>query len=292
MRNPYPKFVWFVGSVEDTSSDPLRLGRVRVRAIGFHPSSIKSEDLPWAPVLNGGAARISTGQMVLGFFMDGEEAQQPCVLGKITGAVTGSNFVGTLKKAGQSIKKVFDDALDTVGDAIEELFPDASPASVDKEFWTLVAICAKESFINDFQGCADVAQSIYNRAGSGKYESSTVSYIILDRTPSIQYEPTKNNPAKWNAIKDIKTAAIATNLSESYLRQVASSIKNPTLQKEAARFIQGRTDFLAQTQPAKAMSDNGSKVVRNKIGNQFGFSFGYRSNVVYSVPAFVNNYKL
>ena len=101
MRNPYPNFVWFFGVVEDTSADPLKLGRVRVRAIGFHPNSgLATDQLPWAPVLNGGAAKIINGQMVIGFFMDGEEAQQPCILGTIGGAVTGSDFVDSQKKSG------------------------------------------------------------------------------------------------------------------------------------------------------------------------------------------------
>lgn len=102
MRNPYPNFVWFFGVAEETSGDPLQLGRVRVRAVGFHPSAavLEQDKLPWAPVLNGGTAKIKPGQMVLGFFMDGEEAQQPCVLGTIGGSVTDSGFVDRQKKSG------------------------------------------------------------------------------------------------------------------------------------------------------------------------------------------------
>lgn len=90
MRNPYPNFVWFFGTAEDTSSDPLRLGRVRVRATGFHPSAdvLPSEQLPYALVLNGGAAKINSGQMVFGFFLDGEEAQQPIIMGVVGGATS------------------------------------------------------------------------------------------------------------------------------------------------------------------------------------------------------------
>jgi uncharacterized protein (TIGR02594 family) len=89
-NTPYGKFIWFVGIVEDTFSDPSELGRVRVRAIGFHPSDeiLKTENLPLAPVLNGGSARINAGQMVLGFFMDGELLQQPFILGVINGGVS------------------------------------------------------------------------------------------------------------------------------------------------------------------------------------------------------------
>lgn len=114
MRNPYPNFVWFFGIVEDTSSDPLKLGRVRVRAVGFHPSSTNRKDLPWAFVLNGGAAKIVNGQMVLGFFMDGEEAQQPCVLGTISGAVTSSPVFDYMRRVGGVINSLFKTSSDPI----------------------------------------------------------------------------------------------------------------------------------------------------------------------------------
>ena len=106
MRNPYPNFIWFVGVAEELN-DPSQLGRVRVRAIGFHPSIelLATDQLPWAMVLNGGNAKILKGQMVLGFFMDGEEAQQPCVLGVIGGAVTSSPVFDYLRNVGDAVKE-------------------------------------------------------------------------------------------------------------------------------------------------------------------------------------------
>jgi hypothetical protein len=99
-NTPYGKFIWFVGIAEDTFSDPTQLGRVRVRAIGFHPSDeiLPTENLPLAPVLNGGSAKINPGQMVLGFFMDGELLQQPFILGVINGGVesVGGRFFGAI----------------------------------------------------------------------------------------------------------------------------------------------------------------------------------------------------
>ena len=44
-------FRWFVGIVENNSSDPLKLGRVQVRIRGVHsenPGDIPLRDLPWA----------------------------------------------------------------------------------------------------------------------------------------------------------------------------------------------------------------------------------------------------
>lgn len=91
-QTPYGEFVWWIGKVEDTFDDDSKLGRVRVRIIGYHPTDVEKDQLPLAPVLNGGVARINNDEMVLGFFMDGHNAQQPFILGVIGGSVT--NAVG------------------------------------------------------------------------------------------------------------------------------------------------------------------------------------------------------
>ncbi len=47
-------FVWFVGVVEDRD-DPERIGRVRVRCLGFHTEDLDklpTADLPWAHVMH------------------------------------------------------------------------------------------------------------------------------------------------------------------------------------------------------------------------------------------------
>ena len=91
-------FVWFVGVVEDRD-DPERLGRVRVRCLGYHTENktlIETEDLPWAtvmaptdtPSMNGLGHTppfIVEGSWVLGFFRDSSELQQPIVLGTLPG---------------------------------------------------------------------------------------------------------------------------------------------------------------------------------------------------------------
>lgn len=305
MRNPYPKFVWFFGIVEDTSSDPLRLGRVRVRAVGFHPSSANTTDLPYAPVLNGGAARISNGQMVLGFFMDGEEAQQPCVLGTITGAVTGSNFVDNLKRAGITLRGIVEDIVENIGEAIEEIFPE-STSSESREFWTLVAICAAEAGTSSGQNQADVAQSIYNRVIAGQYGGSSVREVILATN---QYQPTWCYPRprgatcpnsgsakqEWRNIQGINSASIASQVTPAQLLQVARNLKNKTLQENSARFIGPRTDFRGNPYKHAVVNSVDRDPNRGNGTNAFGFNKGSRYNGekgVARVPAFVNDYKL
>lgn len=91
-------FNWWVGVVEDRN-DPEKLGRVRVRIFGYHSdnrSTLTIEDLPWAIVMQPttsaavsglGTAPVGlvTGSWVVGFFLDGDDMQQPMVMGSIGG---------------------------------------------------------------------------------------------------------------------------------------------------------------------------------------------------------------
>lgn len=91
-------FFWWVGEVED-NEDPMELGRVKVRILGFYTNfqggtvaDLPSTALPWATVLqhtsqagNDGqgesSGQLQPGAIVMGFFMDGEHAQMPIVIG-------------------------------------------------------------------------------------------------------------------------------------------------------------------------------------------------------------------
>jgi len=91
-------FVWWYGVVEDRK-DPLLLGRVKVRCIGFHTDDkdeIPTDELPWAqvisPITSAAISGIGTtpvglveGSHVFGFFRDGREGQEPVVLGSSIG---------------------------------------------------------------------------------------------------------------------------------------------------------------------------------------------------------------
>lgn len=90
---------WYTGVVEDIN-DPLSMGRVQVRCLGYHTpdrNEIPTQDLPWAtcimPVTSAGVAGVGTsatglvpGSWVFGFFRDGLELQDPVVLGTIASA--------------------------------------------------------------------------------------------------------------------------------------------------------------------------------------------------------------
>ena len=98
-------FQWFIAQVApdsvwrtDNDQNFENGFRAKIRILGYHPSEneeeggISDENLPWAHFLlspqfgsgnnhSGTSFALQGGEMVLGFFLDGEEAQQPVVLG-------------------------------------------------------------------------------------------------------------------------------------------------------------------------------------------------------------------
>ena len=86
MIEQFANFVWWQGRVEDRT-DPLELGRCRVRILGFHSQDkgeIPVDGLPWAyPAMPINSRPGDTpigpviGTWVMGFFRDGSDAQEP-----------------------------------------------------------------------------------------------------------------------------------------------------------------------------------------------------------------------
>lgn len=101
-------FVWWIGVVEDRM-DPEKCGRVRVRIYGYHTDDktlLPTRDLPWAipitPIYSASISGIGSaplgpveGTWVLGFFLDGNDMQQPAIFGTISTKVTGKVYEQT-----------------------------------------------------------------------------------------------------------------------------------------------------------------------------------------------------
>ena len=84
-------FVWWIGIVEDRQ-DPLKLGRCRVRIFGWHTENkleLPTNDLPWAqamlPLNDTNPYSPKEADTIVGFFMDGQNAQIPIMMGVLPG---------------------------------------------------------------------------------------------------------------------------------------------------------------------------------------------------------------
>ena len=101
-------FNWWIGVVEDRM-DPEKQGRCRVRIFGYHTDSrelLPTKDLPWAipiqPITSAATSGIGSsplgpleGTWVIGFFLDGEDCQQPAIFGTIASKAAKQAFTAT-----------------------------------------------------------------------------------------------------------------------------------------------------------------------------------------------------
>ena len=100
-------FNWWIGQIAPpkswrninaySSRDQFKHNRVKVRIIGYHPFDcqgieLPDDDLPWADVMiptHSGSGQaglgenmiLAGGETCMGFFLDGEDAQQPVIMG-------------------------------------------------------------------------------------------------------------------------------------------------------------------------------------------------------------------
>lgn len=118
MNNVYGHsgFYWFMGVVEDRN-DPLKMGRCRVRIAAYHTSDktvLPTADLPWAmPLLPITSAAVSgigqspvgvvEGTWVLGFFLDGEDAQIPIMMGTFPGRAEPVNLTSLVSQLASAL---------------------------------------------------------------------------------------------------------------------------------------------------------------------------------------------
>ena len=91
-------YIWWHGVVEDRK-DPLFLGRCRVRILGWHTENkaeLPTDFLPWAfplmPITSASQTGVGQapvgpveGTWVMGFYRDGELAQEPVMIGTLPG---------------------------------------------------------------------------------------------------------------------------------------------------------------------------------------------------------------
>ena len=117
-------FVWWIGQIAPeevwlenfgkNAEDTAKWGqRYKVRIMGYHPYStaeLKDKDLPWAQVLNppGNSGsqntmetiRFAQGDIVVGFFLDGNNAQVPMIMGTFANTPAWSKLKDEWAKSG------------------------------------------------------------------------------------------------------------------------------------------------------------------------------------------------
>jgi hypothetical protein len=227
------------------------------KVLGYYPSSYKGEALEESWVV--GVWENESGKKYL------KEMSLKNFLTRSTKDIIKKDFLGT-----SSVK--LDESLQ---------------AKINKkDYWTLITIIACENYIDQSQGMADVAQSIYNRYHvKGKPYGKTIADIILTKG---QYSPVTKGLKKgadWKNITDRNKAinvymkSMGMNLANSTkaIDQAVKAQANKSLVDKAKSHVKTRTEFLADKPKGSSAASPVERDSKNK-NNSFFWNYAGKTN--------------
>jgi len=202
-------FNWWIGVVEDRN-DPEKLGRVRIRIYGYHTDDkvlLPTEDLPWAipihPITSAASSGIGitpvgplTGTWVMGFFLDGEDMQQPAFMGTIGTKTAELTFEPSDEKPETQNRNdgVLKDSsgnavTDSEGNPIKSGVPAVEGWYLGKTTEQTETQGRQAGFINDYDSSNDIEGARY-----GAFQFA--SFLPLFTPGQIARPSSKNSPVK------------------------------------------------------------------------------------------------
>ena len=224
-------FRWWIGQVapEGAQGEQINGGgwgnRRKVRIMGYHPydtTELPNEDLPWAqcmlPTTTGTGAgnnatnvKILPGDSVFGFFMDGDNAQIPVIIGAFgrTDQVPSAGFESPFKPFTGYTSKIKNDGTNLKANQTNEGTADTQKSPYHLPTQTT----NQKGEIGYFSGIGDKVQF-----------ASTKSNAFVDKI-STELE---------NAVKFVQTLSSYKNLSQEYIDEQVEK-----LCKEISKKIQG-----------------------------------------------------
>ena len=331
-------FRWWIGQVApvDAWQDQADGGgwgnRVKVRIMGYHPYSeteLSNDDLPWAQVLLGttdgsGAAnrsktpKVSQADTVFGFFLDGDNAQLPCVVGVFgrTKAVSSSGpysapfqpftgYSGAIKKSSAVVNNESNESNTTsqksprmVSPEIAEKLNKETEDPTEKEVSGFSAIGQKvtmatakvsseiddiktdiENFVSSIQ---DIVKGITD--GIGDF-TQQVNERVDAITNSIQSGATGLIHNMTKGLSEAMGGAMNKGLDVLY-KGVYATVLAATGSSKAADIagIAAQATFIS---PVKAISDALPCIANSVIGGIGGMIKGLLTNIADNVTNFV-----
>lgn len=237
-------FNWWIGVVEDRM-DPEKAGRVRIRIYGYHTDDkvlLPTEDLPWAipimPITSAATSGIGTaplglvtGSWVIGFFLDGEDMQQPAIFGTI-GTMTADLIFQQTEEVPEVVNKNDGKLKDEKGEVVVDKSNNPIPAGVPPVAgWELGQTSEKYESAGKGPGTINNYNSSEDRGGAS-YGTYQFASFLPETTPSGKARPSsKNSPVlsflKNSKFKDKFDGLVpATSAFDSMWKSIASQYPN------------------------------------------------------------------
>ena len=155
----------------------------------------------------------------------------------------------------------------------------------NKDYWTLITVMACENYVDNTQGMADTAQSIYNRLNTpGQPYGKTIRDVIISKN---QYEPVtigKKKGAKWDTINSRAQAEEVYRITKGFTADQAKKAielavqaqMGKTLGASASKWVGSRTEFLA-SKPTSANAVGAKE--RSTKDNAFFWNYAGKSKL-------------
>ena len=234
-------FIWFIGIVEDRM-DPEKMGRCRIRVYGYHSESkteLPTEDLPWAipiqPIISAAVSGVGysptgplPGTWVVGFFLDGEDMQQPAFFGTLGSKSAPIVFEPKPEKE-EVVNKNEGLLLDGSGNPVQDGSGNPIRSGVPAvEGWELGQTSEKYETGGKGPGTINNYRSIEDRGGAS-YGSYQLASFLPATTPSGKARPSSKNSPVLSYLKQSKFGPLfdglepATAAFDAKWKELASS---------------------------------------------------------------------
>ena len=302
MRNFMGKdgFQWFIGVVEDRN-DPKTLGRLRVRALGYHTedlNKIPTKDLPWSHVMNPiTSATVSgvgqsplglvEGSWVIGFFTDGASAQMPCIIGALPGVPESLSSISTNKgfqdNTNANYPKYLETDVNRLAVNLKEDGAETNPHS---------SLTLRRADVDLGVSVADIDEQI-DIAGAG---NGSIDVDLGDSwdepvtTYAAEYPKNHVMETEGGHIREYDDTIGAQRIHERHAAGTGYEIDNDgtkiTRVKKDQYHIVSNDDYIHIQGAAKQTVDKGLKVFVNKNaeeGNNYNIEVGAGANVTVQV---------
>ena len=296
-------FIWWIGRVAHSdvwfnenralASKGGMSHRCKVRIIGYHPwdaTELAEEDLPWAHVMMdattgsgqgglGDTQVLTGGETAIGFFLDGDEAQQPIIMGLLHRSADVANsigegdaakssqfqpFTGHPKKIRQSIPDTKREVVDT-----KSIKKNSDP---DKG----LVIKISDSNRSVFESLSDGQIGRILRSSPGQsVEGVNVTYDILQELNQFQLNKHAKDGSNTFSEATKKAFESSTDLKLNTQSASAAGIENKTTKVHeppdpcndtaVGQLTQVLTDFITMTNGLESSLNNFVDPIQNKI---------------------------
>ena len=293
-------FQWFIGVVEDRN-DPKTLGRLRVRALGYHTedlNKIPTKDLPWSHVMNPiTSATVSgvgqsplglvEGSWVIGFFTDGASAQMPCIIGALPGVPESLSSISTNKgfqdNTNANYPKYLETDVNRLAVNLKEDGAETNPHS---------SLTLRRADVDLGVSVADIDEQIdIAGAGNGSIDVDLGnSWDEPVTTYAAEYPKNHVYETEGGHIREYDDTIGAQRIHERHAAGTGYEIDNDgtkiTRVKKDQYHIVSNDDYIHIQGAAKQTVDKGLKVFVNKNaeeGNNYNIEVGAGANVTVQV---------